>query len=108
MKLRLRAGLGLRIYLASVATVAVALLGLFVALRLAWDPRRDPGQRFAVYPAHQVALRWPELGAVREEVARIGREVGQPVAVFRWDGTPVATHDGPRYWMECPTDPDAG
>lgn len=24
-----------------------------------------------------------------------------------WDGTPVAEHDGPRYWMECPTDPDA-
>lgn len=23
-----------------------------------------------------------------------------------WDGTPVLEHDGPRYWMHCPTDPD--
>ena len=25
-----------------------------------------------------------------------------------WDGSPVAPHDGPRYWMHCPDDPDAG
>lgn len=24
-----------------------------------------------------------------------------------WDGSPVAVHDGPRYWMPCPDDPDA-
>jgi hypothetical protein len=24
-----------------------------------------------------------------------------------WDGTPVPEHDGPRYWMHCPDDPDA-
>lgn len=24
-----------------------------------------------------------------------------------WDGSPVAEHDGPRYWMYCPDDPDA-
>ena len=24
-----------------------------------------------------------------------------------WDGSPVAPHDGPRYWMHCPSDPDA-
>jgi two-component system OmpR family sensor kinase len=94
VRLRLRAGLALRIYLASVATVVVALLGLFVALRLAWDPRRDPGLRFTAYPAHQLALRWPDLGAVREEAERIRREAGQSVAVFRWDGAPV-TVDGP-------------
>lgn len=23
-----------------------------------------------------------------------------------WDGSPVAEHDGPRYWMHCPADPD--
>lgn len=23
-----------------------------------------------------------------------------------WDGTPIAQHDGPRYWMHCPDDPD--
>ena len=25
-----------------------------------------------------------------------------------WDGTPVSEHDGPRYWMHCPADPDDG
>lgn len=24
-----------------------------------------------------------------------------------WDGTPIPDHDGPRYWMYCPSDPDA-
>jgi hypothetical protein len=24
-----------------------------------------------------------------------------------WDGWPVPEHDGPRYWMHCPSDPDA-
>ena len=23
-----------------------------------------------------------------------------------WDGSPVPAHDGPRYWMRCPDDPD--
>lgn len=23
-----------------------------------------------------------------------------------WDGSAVADHDGPRYWMHCPVDPD--
>ena len=25
-----------------------------------------------------------------------------------WDGSPVPEHDGPRYWMHCPDDPDDG
>jgi hypothetical protein len=24
-----------------------------------------------------------------------------------WDGSKVQPHDGPRYWMHCPYDPDA-
>jgi hypothetical protein len=24
-----------------------------------------------------------------------------------WDGWPIPEHDGPRYWMDCPIDPDA-
>ncbi len=24
-----------------------------------------------------------------------------------WDGTPIPEHDGPRYWMHIPDDPDA-
>jgi signal transduction histidine kinase len=91
---KLRAGLGLRIYLASVATVAVALLGLVVALRLAWHPRFGPAFHSA-YPAHQLALRWPDAGAVREEAERVQREAGRAAAVYRWDGTPVAVAGPP-------------
>lgn len=25
-----------------------------------------------------------------------------------WDGTKIQPHDGPRYWMHCPDDPDDG
>lgn len=25
-----------------------------------------------------------------------------------WDGTPIAEHDGPRYWMHCPDSPLQG
>jgi two-component system, OmpR family, sensor kinase len=86
------ARLGLRIYGVSVGTVLAAMLGLVLALRLAWDPRRDPGLRFAAYPAHQLARRWPSEAALKEEVRAIGEHTGQAVSVYRWDGTLVAAH----------------
>jgi signal transduction histidine kinase len=94
VKLRLRAGLGLRIWLVTVATVVVALLGMAIALRLAWG-RHDPGLHFSAYPAHQLALRWPDRAAVAEEVARIERDARQAATVYRWDGTVVASAGRP-------------
>lgn len=35
------------------------------------------------------------------------RETTGPGWHLTWDGSPVAEHDGPRYWMPCPDDPDA-
>jgi two-component system, OmpR family, sensor kinase len=87
--------LGLRIYLVSVGAVLAAMLGLVVALRLAWDPRRDPGLRFAAYPAHQLAQRWPSVTALAEEVRTIGDQTGQAATVYRWDGTLLASYGKP-------------
>ena len=64
------------------AAVVAALLGLVVALRLAWDPRRRSRAGFSAYPAHQLALRWPSASAVlAEELVRIRLEAGQAGAV---------------------------
>jgi len=34
-------------------------------------------------------------------------ETEGPGWYMTWDGSPVSEHSGPRYWMECPADPDA-
>jgi two-component system, OmpR family, sensor kinase len=89
------ARLGLRIYAVSVGAVLIAMLAFVVALRLAWDPRRDPGLRFASYPAYQLAHRWPSVAALEEEVRIIGEQTGQAASVYRWDGTLLASHGAP-------------
>ena len=66
------------------------------------DPRRDPGLRFAAYPARQLALRWPSAPALAEELRAIGEQAGQRGAVFRWDGSLIA-FEGP---ATRPLDPD--
>ncbi len=87
--------LGLRIYVVSVGAVLAAMLALLVALRLAWDPHRDPGFRFSAYPAHQLAQRWPSVAALAEEVRTIGDQTGQAATVYRWDGTLLASYGKP-------------
>ena len=79
MKFRLRAGLGLRIYVVTATTVLVALLGLFLVLRLAWKPQADFGPRFSipVDAARRLAQRWPSAEAMDEELKRIRVEHGQ-------------------------------
>ena len=32
---------------------------------------------------------------------------GTPGWRMAWDASPIPVHDGPRYWMHCPDDPDA-
>lgn len=48
------------------------------------------------------SARWlsgPDDRRATEETTRAGWHL-------TWDGSPIAEHDGPRYWMHCPDDPD--
>ena len=48
------------------------------------------------------AARWlsgPDDRRATEETTRAGWHL-------TWDGSPIEEHDGPRYWMHCPDDPD--
>ena len=45
-------------------------------------------------------LRGPDDPYATEQTTRPGWHL-------TWDGTPIEPHDGPRYWMHCPADPDA-
>jgi len=47
------------------------------------------------------AVRWLE----EQDAANIGSTPGWHMT---WDGYRIAEHDGPRYWMRCPDDPDDG
>ena len=44
-------------------------------------------------------LRGPDDARATEETTGAGWHL-------TWDGSPIAEHDGPRYWMHCPDDPD--
>ena len=89
------ARLTLRIYLVSVAGVVAALLGVFLVLRLAWDPRHDPGRPQAAATARHLARLWPSPPALAEELERLRLEGGEAGAVFRWDGTLLASAGPP-------------
>lgn len=79
------------------------------AITSPWNPMRTaPKDGFAVLvlvdgsdiPRAARWLRGPDDPHATEMTAGPGWHL-------TWDGTPVPEHDGPRYWMHCPDDPDA-
>jgi hypothetical protein len=78
------------------------------AVQSPWQPMRTaPKDGFAVLvlvegsdiPRAARWLRGPDDPHATEITAGAGWHL-------TWDGTPVPEHDGPRYWMHCPDDPD--
>lgn len=80
------------------------------------DAVRSPWQPMRTAPKDGLAVLVLVEGSDIPRAARWLRGKDDPHATeetagpgwhLTWDGSPVPEHDGPRYWMQCPDDPDA-
>jgi two-component system, OmpR family, sensor kinase len=103
-------GIGLRIYVVTVAALVAAAAALFLVLRLARErrdpPMGDPFRDAARYAAGRIATAWPSEPSVRGEVAALG-EARFPTAVYRWDGGLMAASSDPPAPPLSPAERDA-
>jgi signal transduction histidine kinase len=98
--------LAIRIYLVSAAALVAVMLALYVLATTIWRPPQHGGPFVdtARYAASKIAARWTsgssaeEGGAeegVKDEVEEVRAQIHVAAAVYRWDGTLVASGTSP-------------
>jgi signal transduction histidine kinase len=83
--------LALKIYLVSVAAVLAVAVALYLAARLAWEPRPHPVAGNGRYAAAHLAAVWPSRDAIEEELRLLRDEAELLGTVYAWDGALVAS-----------------
>jgi len=90
-------GLALRIYVVTVAAVLATGAAVFLALTLARERGEPPMHDLLVdlgrYASAEVSARWPAEADIRREVDALAGALHVRSAVYRWDGSLVASAD---------------